>query len=94
MCNVIFLSKITPIYFTLFTNGMCPSIQCKKRLGTCPPMGEVDRSSLVFIDFDISAFKSDHHRVSLALEFPNFIPPCGLSHTDRYRPQRERNVRL
>jgi hypothetical protein len=48
MCNlhVILLSKITPRYFTLFTNGML----------------RPDRPSLVFIDLNIPTFTPGRHR--------------------------------
>jgi hypothetical protein len=62
MCNLHLLSKITPRYFTLFTNRMFHPIQCK-RLGRYPLMREVGPLSLVFIDFNIPAFAPGQHRV-------------------------------
>jgi hypothetical protein len=57
MCNlhVILLSKITPRYFTLFTNGIFRPFNVK---------GEsVDHLSLFFIDFNIPAYTPGRHTV-------------------------------
>jgi hypothetical protein len=64
ICNlhVILLSKTAPRLYTIYKWDV-PSIQCKKRLGRYPLMGEVDRPSLVFIDPNIPALAPGHHRV-------------------------------
>jgi hypothetical protein len=70
MCNLI--EDYTEILY-IFNKSGAPSSHCKKALGRSPMMGEVDRPSLVFIDFDIPAFAPGHHRDYPALEFPNYI---------------------
>jgi hypothetical protein len=64
MCNlhVILLSKITPRLYIIYRWDV-PPFQCKKRPGRCPLMGEVDRPSLVFVNFNIPAYAPGHHRV-------------------------------
>jgi hypothetical protein len=52
--HIIFVSKIAPRHFTLFTNEMFrPFNQRKKRIGRSISMREVDRTSLILIDFNI-----------------------------------------
>jgi hypothetical protein len=52
-------------------------------------MSEVDRPSLVFIDFNILAFTSGRHRVELTLDLSQSIALLAVCRIDMCRPQRE-----
>jgi hypothetical protein len=71
MCGLhaIFLSKITPRYVTLLTNGMFRPDQCKKKFNWPTSMREVDCPSFVFIDFNVPTFTPGRHLVQAALKF-------------------------
>jgi hypothetical protein len=56
--HVIFLSKITLRYFTLWN---VPSVQCKKSLRWSNSMREVYCPSLVFIGFNVPTPTPGHH---------------------------------
>jgi hypothetical protein len=87
MCNlhVILLSNNTPRYFTLFTNGIFRPFNLKSGIRRSISMSEIDRLSLVFIDFNIPAFTPGRHRVEPTLDLSQNI----ASHIDMCRPQRE-----
>jgi hypothetical protein len=83
VCNlhVILLSKIIPRYFTLLTNGIFHPFNVKKRIRQSISMSEIDRPSLVLIDFNIQAFTPGCQRVQPTLDLSENSPPCGLSQT-------------
>jgi hypothetical protein len=70
MCNLLvnLLPKITPRYFTLFTNGMFRPFNVG-RVRRSLSMREVDRPSLVLVDFNTSVFTPGCHWVEPTLEF-------------------------
>jgi hypothetical protein len=64
--HVIFLSKIIPIYYMLFTNGMFRPFSVRWRSTTAR---KVNPLSFVFIYFNIPALTPGPHWAETALEF-------------------------
>jgi hypothetical protein len=68
MCNLhVILFSNNTIFCTIYKWAI-PSIQLKKRIRRSISMSEVDRPSLVFIDFNIPAFTPGCHRVESTLD--------------------------
>jgi hypothetical protein len=64
MCNllVILLSKITPRYFTLFTNGMFRPFNVRRE-SDFALVRKVDHLSLILIELNIPSFTPSRHGI-------------------------------
>jgi hypothetical protein len=62
----------TQIFYTIYKWDI-PSIERKKRIRRSISTSEVDRTSLVFIDFNIPVFTPGRHRVEPTLDLSQNI---------------------